>query len=227
MPLIKFIGYTGVLLLLESIVLALLGALLVIPVAITAAAAVKAGLGENLTGKILDWLVFGIKIITAWLVANLLVLGAKHYAVGNTMYFWAFVIIGGLLSMFFKIDSIRTHEKSAYDAAMRRWNNADLAMAEIRISSLPKLWQCESIFYNLAFAYVLIVALFNSLAEFEWLKTTLNGILWIFTIQSVLSVILYLAGWFFVCRYLFAICISLLALPGTISRKSNKNDLGK
>lgn len=216
MQLIKFIGYTGVLLLLESMVLALTASLVILVVKIAA----KTGLAENSTEKILHWLVLGTKIITIWFAASLLVLGAKYYAAENSIYFWVSILIGGLLLWIFKIDAIRLSQKNAYDAAMHRWKNSDLAMAEVRISSMPKLWKQESALNFVAFVYVLITALFNSLVEITWLETALKGVLWIFTIQKFLSITLYLVGWLFVGRYLFVICVGLRTLPWAISNKN-------
>ena len=223
MPLIKFIGYTGVLLLLDSIVLAPFALLVTFVVKL----ATKTGLGDNSTEKILHWLVFGTKTITLWFVATLLVLGANYYSIGNSIYFWASIIIGALLLYFAKLNTILNCQKSVYDAAMRRWGNSDLAMAEVRTGSMPRLWKHEGILYFLALVYILIAALFNSLVEFAWLKTVFNGILWIFTVQIVFSFVVYLIGWVVVGRYLFVICMALGMLPKEISGKSNKSDLAK
>jgi hypothetical protein len=218
MPLIKFIGYTGILLLAESVVTAFLG-LLVMP---AFRLAEKARYDSKV--NVLHWTVLGVKCIALWIVATMLVLGAAHYSAGRAGYFWTSIVVGALLLVFFKNDAMLTAQRDAHKATEREFVDPDFALAALKTSPVRRLWKEESIANGAAVLYVFVAAIATPLTDILWLQSTTRGILWLFGIHELLSAALYVVGWLLAAKYLFVICAGLCALPFLASKRTSSEN---
>ena len=207
MPLLKFIGYTGTVFLVGSILIALLLTPFVLLIGWGGSKNV------DVVTKRFHWSTIAVKCLELWFFSTMIILGAAFYSNGNTGYYWLSIIIGSTLLIFFKVDSIRNAERAVLEKAERQWENIDFARADVKAGPMPRLWRHELAANTVAFFYIYIAALFDSLTAIPWLQASVLGATNFLKAHTLVSVGFYLIGWFAVSKYMFAICLGLGTLP--------------
>jgi len=155
----------------------------------------------------------------------MIVIGAEHYANGSFWFFWASIVLGILLLVFYKADCIRNAEKDYRKATERYWDNPLLAHAALTSSPMVKLWKHETIANTIGIFYILIASLFEPLTKIQWLQSASQAIMWLFTVNTLLSVAIYFVAWMLIARYVFVTVFTLPALlfGSFIAFKKSKN----
>ncbi len=212
MPLLKFIGYTGAVFLAGSILIGVLGIPLVLLIGWSGSKDVDGAT------KRFHWCTLAVKCLELWFFGTLIVLGAAHYSNGNIWYYWASVVIGSILLIFFKVDSIRNAERAALEKAERRWGDIHFAQADLKAGPMPRLWRHELAANVVAFLFIYIAALFDSLTTVPWLLAVVSGTIDFLTAHTLIAVGFYLIGWLGVSRYVFSICLGLGLLSSLLRR---------
>lgn len=218
MPLIKFIGYNGILLLAESIATALIGVTIItiiIPLIFRSR--------NDLKIAACHWSTLGTKCFTLWATDTMIVIGAAHYANGNRWYYWTSIILGTMLLISYKIASMQNAKQDCLKNTARQ-SGPLFAQAALANSPMPKLWTHETRINIAAIFYILIIALYEPLTKIQWLQFASREIELLFTVNVLLSIALCFVAWLLTAGYLFRIILFLLALMSLAKENRDISD---
>lgn len=212
MPILKFIGYTGSVFLVGSILIGALGTPLVLLIGWSGSRDVDAAT------KRFHWSTIAVKCLELWFFCTLFVLGAAHYSNGNAWCYWPSVFLGSMLLIFFKVDSIRNAERTVLEKATSQWGDIHFAQAEVKAGPMPRLWRHELVANAVAFCYIFIAASFESLTAIPWLHSVVSGTIDFLASHTLVAVGFYLVGWLGVLKYMFGIFLGLGLLVSLLRR---------